>query len=120
MRGSAMVGKGNRGYGKAIADAVLAAVDSPLTAPQFKTTSWLDSWTNSAEARDRARRWLSMWLKADLKDIPPSLAARYLNEMAKDVESHGSDEAVKRFIDKILPKILTNEITAQTGKNAER
>ena len=104
-----MVRKGNQDYGKAIAEAVLAAVDDPMFEPGRPRTTWLDSWTKPAPMRDRSRRWLSMWLKGDLKDIPPDLVIKYLTEMAKDVGHFGTDEAVNRFIDKILPEIISNE-----------
>ena len=98
--------KGNHGYGKAIAEAVLSKVDDAEFTPR---TTWLDSWTDPGEMRDRSRRWLSMWLKSDLKNVPPYLAIRYLTEMAKDISRLGSDEAVDRFVDKILPTIISNE-----------
>lgn len=100
--------KGNRDYGKTIAERVLAAVDDPMVEPGPRTT-WLDSWTKPAPMRYRSRRWLSMWLKGDLKDIPPDLVIRYLTEMAKDVGRFGTDGAVDRFIEKILPPIISNE-----------
>lgn len=103
-----MARKGNRDYGKTIAELVLAAVDDPTFEPGPRTT-WLDSWTKPAPIRDRSRRWLSMWLKGDLKDIPLDIVIRYLTEMAKDVGHFGTDEAVDRFIDKILPPIISNE-----------
>lgn len=49
-----------------------------------------------------------MWLKGDLTNVPEEQAARFLEEMASDVRAIGTDEAVNRFIDKILPKILSN------------
>ena len=103
-----MARRGNQGYGKMIADAALAD-QTPLP----KIGSWLDSWIEPVPRRNRARSWLSMFLKADLKNIPPDQVARYLEEMASDVRRLGSDEAVERFIDKILPRILPNEIPEQ-------
>jgi hypothetical protein len=70
--------------------------------------TWLDSWIKPGPARDRARRWLTIWLKGDLKDIPEDQAAQFLEEMARDVRVFGADKAVDRFIDKILPKIISN------------
>lgn len=98
--------KGNAGYGQMIADAVLASMDSSPEPPRTRT--WLDSWTQPGPFRDRKRRWLSMWLKGDLTNVPEEQAARFLEEMASDVRAIGTDEAVNRFIDKILPKILSN------------
>jgi len=49
-----------------------------------------------------------MWLKGDLKNIPDEQAARFLEEMAHDVRAVGPDKAVDRFMDKILPKIISN------------
>ena len=98
--------KGNVGYGKMIADAVLASINEPPPAP--KHLSWPASWFEPGQARDRARRWLSLWLKGDLKDIPAEQAARYLEEMAEDVRTIGADEAVDRFVDKILPPLIRN------------
>src|SRR5688500_12494612 len=96
--------RGNDGYGRMIAEAVWASSDNPDRHSPARS-NWLDSWIEPGPARDRARRWLSMWLKGDLKNIPKDQAARFLEEMAHDVLTVGADKAVDRFIDKILPKI---------------
>ena len=102
-----MTAKGNKGYGKAIADAVLAAVDDPnFVLP--KTRTWMDDWIEPGPRRDRERRWLTMWLSAALTDIPTADAARYLREMAHDLEHVGVDTAVEGLINKVLPKIISN------------
>ncbi|GGD91130.1 hypothetical protein GCM10011515_08510 [Tsuneonella deserti] len=98
--------KGNAGYGKMIADAVLASIDEPPL--PAKHLSWPATWFEPGRARDRARRWLSMWLKGDLRDIPTEQAARYLEEMAEDLRAFGADKAVDRFVDKILPPLIRN------------
>lgn len=98
--------KGNAGYGKMIADAVLASLEDPPE--RKKSANWLDSWLQPAPGLERSRRWLSMWLKGDLKDIPEDQAARYLRELAADLKTVGLDAAVDRFIDKILPRIIGN------------
>lgn len=98
--------RGNKGYGEMIAEAALASSDDPRNWP--RTGTWLDSWTQPGPVRDRKRRWLSMWLKGDLHNIPADQAARYLEEMARDLRAAGTDEAVDCFIDKILPKIISN------------
>jgi hypothetical protein len=49
-----------------------------------------------------------MWLKGSLREIPEEQAAKFLEEMARDIRAVGPDEAVARFIDKILPKIVSN------------
>lgn len=102
-----MAVKGNKDYGEIIAGAVLAAVDDPKSVP-LKRVTWLDDWTKPQPVRSRSRRWLSMWLKGDLRGIPTNLSARYLREMANDLEAAGINEAVDRFIDKILPRIISN------------
>lgn len=103
-----MTAKGNKGYGKAIADAVLAAVDDPSFVPT-KTRGWWDDWFAPGPNRDRQRRWLQLWLSAAVDRVPTADAALYLTEMARDVERVGSDAAVAALIDKLLPKILSND-----------
>lgn len=102
--------QGNRGWAKAIIEGVadLQAERKAKSREQLPVRTWLDDWIEPAKARDRGRRWLSMWLKGDLRDIPPEYAGRFLEEMAVDLKTVGVEEAVDRFIDKILPKILSN------------
>lgn len=102
-----MTTKGNKGYGKMIANAVLAAVDDPSYVP-LKARTWMDEWIEPGPRRDRERRWLSMWLEAALTDIPKADAVRYLTDMARDLESLGVEPAVRALIDKVLPRIISN------------
>lgn len=102
-----MTAKGNKDYGKTIADVVLAEVDDPnFVLPRTRT--WMDEWIEPGPRRDRERRWLSMWLLAAFTEIPRADAVRYLTEMARDLEGLGVEPAVRALIDKILPKIISN------------
>lgn len=101
--------KGNRSYGKMLAETVLKSFDGPNFKPPRRPESWLTSWTNPVQSRDRYRRWLSMWLKGALEDIPPEIAARYLEELSEDIRHLDHAQAVDRFINKVLPEVLLNE-----------
>ncbi len=99
--------RGNAGYGQLIASAALASLQEEPESPRTRT--WLDLWTKPGPVRDRMRRWLSLWLKNVLHGIPADQAARYLEEMADDLKMMDTDIAVDLFIDKILPKIRSND-----------
>lgn len=49
-----------------------------------------------------------MWLKGDLKGIPADVLKQYLAEMSIDVTRVGTETAVDRLIDKILPRLPPN------------
>jgi hypothetical protein len=101
--------RGNEGWAAMVAQAVADHHSvEPLVSEQPRLTTWFDDWIAPSKARQRSRRWLSMWLKGDLRGIPTDEAERYLAEMAADLRTVGLDEAVDRFIDKILPEIISN------------
>lgn len=100
--------KEHRNRVKSILEAAIAAQADATDEPKYETPGFWGSWFDPAPARDRSRRWLSMWLKGNLKDIPADQSARYLQEMAEDLARLGSATAVDRFIDKILPPITSN------------
>jgi hypothetical protein len=102
--------KGNRGWAKMLAEAVKQAVDDPNYEPGPRPTYWVRTWIDPVPRRERYRRWLSMWLKGALSDVPSDVSARYLEEMAEDI----------RFIDKVLPKLLPNEPRDKSLAKSER
>ena len=55
-------------------------------------------------------------LEGALGNLPPEIAVRYLEEMADDARELGYADAVRRFIDKTLPKILANNPTRQSDR----
>lgn len=101
--------KGNRGWGKMVAEAVKQAVDDPNYEPPPQPTNWLSTWIDPVPRRERYRRWLSSWLKGALRDVPSEVSARYFEELADDIRQLNEAQAVDRFIDKVLPKLLLNE-----------
>jgi hypothetical protein len=92
-----------------IAKAVQDEIGSGNSAPLTTRKTWLSTFTEPAPARYRYRAWLSIWLKGATNDIPPDVVVRYLAEMRTDVTQVGTGEAIDRFVDKILPKILSNQ-----------
>lgn len=100
----------NQSYGKRIAEAVLASLDdSEAKEPTTRSRSWLADWFEPAPMRDRSRRWLSAGLKSSTRDIPPNLLACYLLDAAEDVRQLGSDEAITRLVNKMLPELVSEE-----------
>ncbi|MBA4765418.1 MAG: hypothetical protein H2048_08050 [Erythrobacter sp.] len=112
--------KRNRDWGKELAQAVLDVVDDPNYEPRARSTNWFTTWIDPIPRRERYRRWLSMWLKGALEDIPSEVSARYLEEMADDIRQLDEAQAVNRFIDKVLPKLLLNEPKDEGRSKAER
>lgn len=112
--------KRNRDWGKELAQAVLDVVDDPNYEPRARSTNWFTTWIDPIPRRERYRRWLSMWLKGALEDIPSEVSARYLEEMADDIRQLDEAQAVNRFIDKVLPKLLLNEPKDERRSKAER
>ena len=112
--------KGNRGWAKMLAEAVKQAVDDPNYEPGPRPTYWLRTWIDPVPRRERYRRWLSMWLKGALSDVPSDVSARYLEEMAEDIRRLDEAQAVDRFIDKVLPKLLPNEPRDKSLAKSER
>lgn len=101
------------GFGKQIADAVRAEIDSrpSESASAGWNRSWLSEWADATPARDRSRRWLTWGLQGALQDIPDDQVLRYLEEMGEDIKRLGADEAISRFIDNILPRLISNKAT---------
>lgn len=112
--------KGNRGWGKMLAEVAKQAVDDPNYEPGPRPTSWFSTWIDPAPRRERYRRWLSRWLKGALRDIPSDVSARYFEEMADDIRQINEAQAVERFVDKVLPKLLLNEPRDEPRSKAER
>ena len=112
--------KGNRGYGKMLAEAVKQAVDDPNFQPPPRPTNWFTTWIDPVSRRERYRRWLSRWLKGALDDVPSDVSARYFEELADDILQLDESQAVDRFIDKVLPKLLLNKPRDERQSKAER
>ena len=115
-----MAHKRNREWGKLVGEAVLQAVDDPNYEPGPRPTNWWSTWIDPVLRRRRDRRWLSRWLKGVLKDVPSDVSARYFEEMAIDIRQLNEAQAVDRFIDKVLPKLLLNEPRDERRSKAER
>ena len=104
-----MARNGNRNYGKVIGKRALERVDNPQYEERSVAAEYLQSLIGPIAIRDRSRRWLMYGLEGALGRLQPDIAGIYLEEMAEDIRVLGLDDAVKRFIDKALPKILPNE-----------
>ena len=109
--------KKNRAWGKMLAEAVKQAVDDPNAEKQSVAGEYLQSLIGRVAIRDRTRRSLMYGLEGALGNLPPEVAVRYLQEMADDTRERGYAEAVRRFIDKALPKILVNSPTRQSDRS---
>ena len=102
--------KGNREWAKELQEAIKQAVDDPDDEPTRRPTSWFSTWVAPVPRRERFRRWLSRWLKSALRDVPCEVSARYFEEMADDIRELDAAQAVDRFIDKVAPELLPNEL----------
>lgn len=55
-----------------------------------------------------------------MQDVPSDVSARYFEEMADDIRQLDEVQAVDRFIDKVLPKLLLNEPRDERRSKTER
>lgn len=96
--------KGNRGYGKILAEAAKNAVDAPDFQPA-PFTSWLDTWFDPIKARNHFRRLLRDYFIVAVGKIPVEVTIKYLEEMIVDLRQLDQGQAVDRFVDKVMPKL---------------
>ena len=99
---------GNPGYGKILAKAAKNAVDDPDFQPA-RFTSWLDTWFDPVKARNHFRRLLRDYLVVAMGKIPVEATIKYLEEMIVDLRQLDQGQAVDRFVDKVVPKLLLND-----------
>ena len=111
---AALAVKRDRNYGKMIAQGALARADDQSDEGQSVAAKYLQSLIGPIAIRDRSRRFLMYGLEGALGNLPPEIAVRYLEEMADDTRELGYADAVRRFIDKALPKISENNPTRQS------
>ncbi len=76
--------------------------------PLERPGSWLTKWFDPVESAEMFNRWHFYYLTGLLSRAPLEQAIVYVDALAEDLRNMATEEAAKRFVDKLYPRVLSN------------